>query len=101
MRALLFVCAALLFIGIADLPIGYYTFLRIVVAIGSVLAFLEVWEKKQTGWMIFFGLSTVLFNPIFPVYLHDKETWIAIDFAIALIFTFKAFTSKPKQPQNE
>ena len=31
MKALLFICSGLMFIGLMDLPIGYYTFLRIVV----------------------------------------------------------------------
>jgi len=36
MKVLLFICAALLFLGMAELPIGYYTLLRIVVTIGAV-----------------------------------------------------------------
>ncbi|MDR2956426.1 MAG: hypothetical protein LBV43_15240 [Prevotella sp.] len=37
MRTLLLICAAILFIGVANLPIEYYTFLRIAITIGAII----------------------------------------------------------------
>ena len=36
MKNLLLIIAGLLFLAIIDLPIGYYTFLRILVTIGAI-----------------------------------------------------------------
>lgn len=75
MKPLLYISSALLFIGLADLPIGYYTFLRIIVTIGAISVVLGEYENKITPWVLIFGLIGILFNPIIPVYLHDKEVW--------------------------
>jgi len=77
------------------MPIGYYTFLRIVVFAGSLLAIYNEYEGKITGWIITFGLIGVLFNPIIPVYLHDKVIWIVIDIVAAIIFAVKASQTQP------
>lgn len=95
MKALLLICAGLLFLGIADWPIGYYTFLRIAVTIGAVVVIVAERDKGLNFWNIAFGLTAILFNPIFPVYLHDKEMWMVIDgvcgslFLAKLLFDFK------------
>lgn len=45
MKTLLFIYAAILFIGVAPLPIGYYTFLRIVVSIGAGIICYKEWDN--------------------------------------------------------
>ena len=71
MKALLFICSGLMFIGLMDLPIGYYTFLRIVVTIGSVAVVLTELENGLNFWVITFGIIAILFNPFIPIYLND------------------------------
>jgi predicted membrane protein len=92
MRGLLLICAGLLFLALFDLPIGYYTFLRIVVTIGSVAVIVKEFENGLGFWAIAFGLIAILFNPIIPVYLHDKELWMPIDIISALLFLIKSFS---------
>ena len=69
--------AAFLLIGIADMPIGYYTFFIIVVFISSgVIAYNSYsLEGKISFGAALFGGIALLSNPIFPVYLQDKEIW--------------------------
>lgn len=97
MRALLLICAGLLFLAIANLPIGYYTFLRIVVTIGAGLAALHEYENKINFWVLAFGLIAILFNPFIPIYLNEKELWMPIDFVAGVLFTIKSFTYKDKE----
>lgn len=80
--------AAFLLIGIADMPIGYYTFLRIVICLSSgVIAYgCYSLEEKINFGVALFGVISLLFNPIFPVYLHDKEIWTTIDILSAISF---------------
>lgn len=94
-----FIPAVLLIIGMADLPIGYYTFLRIVVFITScILAYAHYsQENKLSFGAVLFGLIALLFNPLLPVYLNDKDTWAALDMISAIIFAAEYFVMRNKE----
>jgi hypothetical protein len=94
MKVLLLICATLLLLGIANLPIGYYTFLRIVVTISAVVIIVNEFENGINFWVIAFGLIAVLFNPLIPVYLGDKSAWMPIDLIAVILFGIKSFTLK-------
>ena len=93
-------CAGFLFLGVADLPIGYYTFLRIVVTVGAVMVMANEYEKGIGFWVVVFGLIAILFNPLIPVYLHDKSAWVLIDVVCGGLFIARGFTWKMKQKQR-
>jgi len=94
MKAFMIICGLLLLIAIADLPIGYFTFLRIIVSVGAVVVLVRELANGISFWVIIFGLIAVTFNPIFPVYLNDKAAWMPIDVICGLIFLTKGFTYK-------
>ena len=96
MKVFLLICSALLLIGLADLPIGYYTLLRIVVTIGAIAIVVGELKNGFNFWVIAFGLAAILFNPLIPVYLNDKEAWIPIDIIAAILFIIRTFTYKSK-----
>ena len=79
------IIAAILFISIAELPYGFYTFMRIVVPIlSAIYLFCAYAEKEEFNLMMIPNiLIVILWNPIFPVYL-DKDTWIIIDLAAGI-----------------
>lgn len=82
------IAGALLFIGLMDLPIGYYTFLRIVVFLAALLCIYVEYEVQRgfSFWMILFGLIAILFNPIIKVYLGTSEAWAPIDVIAGILF---------------
>lgn len=94
MKPLLLVCTGLLLLGIASLPIGYYTLLRIVVCITAGIVIYNEFQRALTAWVIVFGIMAVLFNPIIPVYLNNKDAWIPIDLIAAVVCLVKAFSKK-------
>jgi len=96
MKYLLIICTILLFLALADLPIGYYTFLRITVTIGAVAVVISEFENGFNFWVIAFGILVILFNPLNPVYLNDKDVWIPIDIIAGTIFLTKSITYKTK-----
>jgi hypothetical protein len=96
MKWLLILCATLLLLGLADLPIGYYTLLRIVVSIGSVTVIVSEFEKGLSFWVILFGIVLIFFNPIVPVYLKEKSAWVPIDFIGSILFIIKSVAAKEK-----
>ncbi|MFZ4414662.1 MAG: DUF6804 family protein [Bacteroidales bacterium] len=100
MRYLLLICAGLLILALADLPIGYFTFLRIVVIIGAIGVIINEIENGLNIWVIIFGLIAILFNPIIPIYLNDKSVWMPIDIISSILFLIKSLTLK-KQNKDE
>ena len=74
------IISAILLFSIGDLPYGFYTFMRIVVPILSViyLFFAFLLTDEFNLMMIPNILIVILWNPLIPVYL-DKETWVIID----------------------
>lgn len=74
------IIAVILFVSIADLPYGFYTFMRIVVPLLSAmyLFFAYLMTDEFRLMMIPNILIVILWNPIFPVYM-GKEAWVVID----------------------
>jgi hypothetical protein len=97
MKGLMILCGIVFLVGVADMPISYYTLLRILVTIGSVAVVVTEIEKGLTPWVLVFGLLAIVFNPIIPVYLNDKDVWMPIDLIGAGLFFFKAFTTNQKE----
>lgn len=80
------IAAILLIVGCFRLPIGYYTFLRIVVCIVAVMLLFYLKSEGITYRHIVNGLVAILFNPVIPIYLHSKTAWVVIDAAVAVWF---------------
>ena len=88
--AIIYAVAALLALGAAPLPYGYYMFLRLVACAAFGLAAFISYQRKAKILPFAYGALALLFNPIFKVHL-PKETWAAVDVASAL---FLALTAK-------
>lgn len=90
MKWLFFICGVFLFIGVANLPIGYYTFLRIIITVVALVIIIVEHKNGLSFWNIVFALIAILFNPLFPVYINDKETWNIIDIICGALFMIRA-----------
>ena len=85
-----------MFLALAELPIGYYTFLRIIVTIGAIAIVITEFEYGFNFWVIAFGILAILFNPLIPIYLNDKDAWMPIDIIAGIIFLTKSITYNTK-----
>jgi hypothetical protein len=77
-----------LVVATAHLPYGYYTFLRVMTCgIAAYIAVHDFQDEKTTGKLLAFpmALIAVLWNPIFPIYLH-RSTWFYLDLGAAVFF---------------
>lgn len=95
------VIATILFISIAELPYGFYTFMRIVVPIlsGIYLFFAYMQEEEFSLMLIPNIIIVILWNPVFPIYL-DKDTWMVIDFIAGISQIVMAFYTYRKWKSN-
>ena len=73
--------------SILPLNIGFYTFTRLVVSISSVVAVLALRKKDKSAWIVF-ALLAILYNPVIPVYLHDKGLWTVVNASTAFAFVW-------------
>lgn len=101
MKSLLIFCAACCFVAILKLPIGYYTWLRAVVTLSALLIVCNSIRLKNYYWAIIFTVIAILFNPVFPIYLHRKLPWMPIDIIVGLLFLLLAFWKKKMPVQEE
>lgn len=79
----IYIISALLFIGAAPLPYGYYILLRIAACGFFLWAAVITYEKKSQYLPWVFGLLVLLFNPVIKIYL-PKELWAIIDISTAI-----------------
>lgn len=99
-KYILIACSICCFAAILKLPIEYYTFLRTIVSLGALLL-IYVWTKqKNSALTVVFIIVLILFNPLFPIYLHRKSIWIPLDIITGLLFLLIAFYNK-KQPAKK
>ena len=100
MRILSFICAILLLLAIANLPVGYYTVLRLTVTLYSVVIIITKINKLSAVWIILFVCIALLFNPVIPVYFYRKSLWLPIDIITAGIFILYGFMHNNKQAKK-
>lgn len=74
-------------------PYGYYILLRWVVMVTAILTLWTAYNLKKNVWVWLMGGIAILFNPIAPIHL-DKETWVIIDFIVAILFLVSIFKIK-------
>jgi uncharacterized membrane protein len=101
MKIIFIFCAACCFLAILKFPIGYYTFLRILVSVGALLAIYNFQKIKVYGWVVIFAIILVLFNPLFPIYLYRKIIWMPLDILTALLFLLVFFRKQNENNNSE
>jgi hypothetical protein len=47
--------------------------------------------------MILFGITVLIFNPIIPIYLMNKNIWIPIDLICGILFIHQALIYKTER----
>jgi hypothetical protein len=82
-KAIKIILAILFFLCLADLPYGYYQFVRFVGLVGfGILAYQANEEGRQTEMIIYGGLA-LLFQPFFKIAL-GREIWNIVDVIVGL-----------------
>ena len=76
-------------IGILPMPYGYYSLSRLVVCGCAINFSIASKNKNEDVFVWIFGALAVLYNPIIPVHLYEKEIWMIVNFITAIIFFIK------------
>ena len=89
------ILAILMFICLADVPYGYFQFVRFAALVGfGILAIAASNEENQTE-MFIYGALALLFQPFFKIAL-GREVWNVVDVIVGAGLLISIFTSKKK-----
>jgi hypothetical protein len=89
------ILAILMFICLADVPYGYFQFVRFAALVGfGILAIAASNEDNQTE-MFIYGALALLFQPFFKIAL-GREVWNVVDVIVGAGLLISTFTSKNK-----
>jgi hypothetical protein len=92
------ILAILFFLCLADMPYGFYQFVRFAGLIGFViLTYQANQEGRKTETTIYSGLA-LLFQPFFKIAL-GREMWNIIDVIVGIGLLISIFM-KPKESQR-
>ena len=86
--------ALLLLLCLADMPYGYYQFVRFIACIAfGYFAFGE--QEKQTKWALFYISMAILFQPFIKISL-GRVLWNVVDVIVAIVLIGSIFV-RPKE----
>jgi hypothetical protein len=89
------ILSILFFLCLADMPYGYYLFVRFAAMIGfGILAFQSA-ETENKSWMIIYGALAVLFQPFIKIAL-GRELWNAVDVIVGIGLIISLFANKQR-----
>jgi hypothetical protein len=92
------VLAVLFFLCLADMPYGYYQFVRFASLIGfGVLAYQANQQGRQTEMIMYAGLA-LLFQPFFKIAL-GRQMWNIVDMVVGIGLLISIFM-KPKDTKS-
>lgn len=88
--------AVLFFLCLADLPYGFYQFVRFAAMVGfSILAFSTHEKNNQIEMMVYIALA-LLFQPFFKIVL-GRTIWNAVDVVVAIYLVISVFKNPEKK----
>ncbi len=94
-RTIKILLAILFFLCLADMPYGFYQFVRFAGLIGfAILAYQANQQGRQTEMIIYGGLA-LLFQPFFKIAL-GRQMWNIVDLVVGIGLLISIFM-KPKE----
>lgn len=87
LRALAYVGAGLSVLALANMPYGFYTFLRLALTIVAVVLAVQSHRLQQQGWMWVMIAIAVVWNPLVPVFL-DRSVWSVLNIVAAILLAW-------------
>jgi len=87
------ILSILFFLCLADMPYGYYQFVRFAAMIGfGILAFQSA-ETENKSLMIIYGGLALLFQPFIKIAL-GRELWNVVDVIVGIGLIISLFANK-------
>jgi hypothetical protein len=82
--------ASLVFFCLADMPYGFYQFVRFAGLIGFATLAYQAYEQGRQTEIIIYGCLAMLFQPFFKIAL-SREMWIIVDVLVGVSLIVSIF----------
>ncbi len=86
----------LLFLCLADMPYGYYNFVRFVAAFAFAYFAFEYYKKEREGLAFAFGALALMFQPFIKLAL-GRVMWNVVDVVVGLGLVYLAYLEFKKK----
>ncbi len=96
-KAMRFILAGLLLTCLADMPYGYYQFVRFAGLIGFALLAYDSFKAGQQQMLIAYVCLALLFQPFIKVAL-GRTVWNVVDIIVAVFLLLSLFSSRKSNP---
>lgn len=94
------ILSILLFICLADLPYGYYQFVRFAGLVGFGFLAYEANQNSKEKEMFIFGALALLFQPFFKIAL-GRQIWNVVDVIIGIGLIISIFIDRKKKNNDK
>ena len=94
-NAIKIVLAILFFLCLADMPYGYFQFVRLLALVGFCILAYHSNQQGRTIEMIIYAVLALLFQPVFKIAL-GREMWNVVDVIVGIALIISIFI-KPKK----
>lgn len=96
-KAIKIILAILFFVCLADMPYGYYKFVRFAGLIGFTIFAYQAHEQGRQTEMIIYGGLALIFQPFFKIAL-GREMWNIIDVIVGIGLLISIFMKQRESP---
>lgn len=97
---ILSIVSILLFVAVAPMPYGFYTFVKMVVCGCAGVICYQLWSKEYRGiWLWVWGMVAIFFNPIASIHM-TKEIWMIVDGVAGCLFGYATWMTYRKPPDQ-
>lgn len=87
------ILSILLFLCLADMPYGYYQFVRFAAMIGFGILSFQSSESENKTYVIVYGALALMFQPFFKIAL-GRELWNVVDVIVGIGLIISLFINK-------
>ena len=92
------ILAILFFLCLADMPYGFYQFVRFAGMVGFLLLAYNAYKAGRHNETILYGCLTLLFQPFLKISL-GRQIWNIVDLLVGIGLIISIFF-KPKENRN-
>jgi hypothetical protein len=85
--------AFLFFLCLADMPYGYYEFVRFAGLVGFVILSYQANEQRKKEESVVYGVLALLFQPFFKIAL-GREIWNIVDVVVGIGLILSVFKKR-------
>ena len=87
--------AILFFLCLADMPYGFYQFVRFAGIVGFVILAFRANKEGREKEMVIYGILAILFQPLFKIAM-GRQMWNIIDLVVGISLIVSIFFQPKK-----